>query len=100
MKAMVLDSPAPIESAPLSLRDAPTPIPGPREVRVRVLACGVCRTDLHVIEGELPPRRPHVIPGHQIVGEVDALGPGATRFAPRDRIGIAWLRSTCGQCRY
>jgi propanol-preferring alcohol dehydrogenase len=100
MNAMVLDSPAPVESAPLSLREVPTPTPGPHEVRVRVLSCGICRTDLHVIEGELPPRRPHVIPGHQIVGEVEALGSGATRFAPGDRVGIAWLRSTCGHCRY
>ena len=100
MKAMVLDNPAPVESSPLAPRDIPAPVPGPHEVRLRVQACGVCRTDLHVLEGELPPQRPHVIPGHQVVGEVEALGPGATRFAPGDRAGIAWLRYTCGECRY
>jgi propanol-preferring alcohol dehydrogenase len=100
MNAMVLDNPAPVETSPLMLRDVTAPIPGPREIRLRVLACGVCRTDLHVIEGELPPQRPHLIPGHQVVGEVDSLGPGATRFAPGDRAGIAWLRYTCGHCTY
>jgi propanol-preferring alcohol dehydrogenase len=100
MQAMVLDKPAPVESSPLALADVPTPVPGPREIRLRVQACGICRTDLHVLEGELPPQRPHVIPGHQVVGEVDAQGPGAIRFAPGDRAGIAWLRHTCGQCRY
>jgi len=100
MNAMVLDNPAPVETSPLTLRDLPAPIPGPREIRLRVLACGVCRTDLHVLEGQLPPRRPRIIPGHQVVGDVDSLGPGASRFAPGDRAGIAWLRSTCGNCSY
>ena len=63
-------------------------------------ACGVCRTDLHIAEGELPPLRPQVVPGHMVVGVVDELGPGATRFARGDRVGIAWLRFTCGKCRY
>jgi propanol-preferring alcohol dehydrogenase len=97
---MVLDNPAPVETSPLTLRDVPTPVPGPHEIRLRVQACAICRTDLHICEGELPPLRPHVIPGHQVVGEVDALGSGATRFSPGDRAGIAWLRFTCGQCRY
>jgi propanol-preferring alcohol dehydrogenase len=69
-------------------------------VRVRVSACGVCRTDLHVAEGDLAPHRPEVIPGHEIVGLVDVLGDGCRRFAVGDRVGIAWLRSTCGRCRW
>ncbi len=67
---------------------------------MRVHACGVCRTDLHLAEGDLPPRRPGVVPGHEVVGVVDALGPGVTRWAVGDRIGVAWLRSTCGRCRF
>lgn len=100
MRAMVLERQAPVSSRPLALRDVPPPEPGSAEVRVRVRACGVCRTDLHVIEGDLPPRRLPLIPGHQAVGEVDRLGPGATRFRPGDRVGIAWLRHTCEECRY
>jgi len=100
MRAMVLDRQAPISSAPLALRDVPPPEPGPGEISVRVRACGVCRTDLHVIEGDLPPRKLPLIPGHQVVGEVDRLGPGASRFRTGDRVGIAWLRHTCGVCRY
>ncbi len=100
MKAMVLEGCAPVETAPLKFMDLPDPIPGPGEVRVRVRACGLCRTDLHVIEGELPfPGHP-VIPGHQIVGVVDRLGEGAARFAVGQRVGIAWLRHTCGKCVY
>lgn len=100
MRAMVLNQPARIDEAPLQMRELPTPQPGPGELRVRVLACGMCRTDLHVVEGELPPHRPQIVPGHQVVGIVDAIGPGATRFELGDRVGIAWLRYTCGQCRY
>jgi propanol-preferring alcohol dehydrogenase len=69
-------------------------------VRVRVAACGVCRTDLHLAEGDLAPRRPRTVPGHEVVGRVDALGPGAERFVVGDRVGIAWLRGTCGRCRF
>ena len=100
MRAMALTEPKPIDDAPLSLRDLPDPEPAAGEIRVKVQACGLCRTDLHVIEGELAPRREHIVPGHQVVGTVDALGPGASRFGPGDRVGIAWLRYTCGQCRY
>jgi propanol-preferring alcohol dehydrogenase len=80
--------------------ELPDPEPGPAEVRVRVLACGVCRTDLHLAQGDLPPRRSATVPGHEIVGRVDALGNGADRFALGDRVGIAWLRHTCGRCRW
>ena len=98
MKAMVLDQQAPVSTAPLALREVHDPSPGPGEVRVRVRACGLCRTDLHVIEGDLPARRLPLIPGHQVVGVVDRIGAGATRFRLGDRIGIAWLRHTCGLC--
>jgi propanol-preferring alcohol dehydrogenase len=100
MKAMVLERCAPVESAPLKWMELPDPAPGPGEVRVRVKTCGVCRTDLHVIECELPFPGHHVIPGHQIVGIVDRLGEGSKRFKIGQRIGIAWLRHTCGKCDY
>ncbi len=100
MRAMILDRQAPIATGPLKARDVPAPEPGPGEVRVRVRACGVCRTDLHVIEGDLPPRRLPLVPGHQVVGVVDRLGRGASRFREGDRVGIAWLRHTCGICRH
>jgi propanol-preferring alcohol dehydrogenase len=100
MKAMVLDRQAPVSEAPLSLREIPPPEPGPGEVRVRVRACGLCRTDLHVIEGDLPARKLPLVPGHQVVGIVERLGPGAKRFREGDRIGIAWLRHTCGTCAF
>jgi len=95
---MLLSRQALVATRPLAAADVPDPVPGPGEVRVRVRACAICRTDLHVIEGELPPRRLPVIPGHQVVGIVDALGAGCRRFAPGDRVGIAWLRGTCGAC--
>jgi alcohol dehydrogenase, propanol-preferring len=100
VQAMVLETQAPIASAPLRAADLPLPEPGLGEIRVRVHACAVCRTDLHVIEGELPPRRLPLIPGHQAVGVVEALGGGASRFQRGDRVGVAWLRSTCGACRF
>jgi alcohol dehydrogenase, propanol-preferring len=80
--------------------ELPEPAPGPGEVRVRVLACGVCRTDLHLAQGDLAPRRRGTVPGHEIVGRVDVLGEGVERFGLEDRVGIAWLRHTCGRCRW
>ncbi|MBW0116292.1 zinc-dependent alcohol dehydrogenase family protein [Pseudonocardia abyssalis] len=100
MRAWEIQRPGPMGSGPLRRVDRPDPQPGTGEVRVRVLACGVCRTDLHLAEGDLEPRRPSTVPGHEIVGVVDRRGPGAVRFAPGDRIGIAWLRGTCGRCRW
>ena len=100
MRGMLLPSQAPIASAPLVAGELPLPEPGRLELRVRVRACATCRTDLHVIEGDLPPRRLPLVPGHQVVGTVEALGPGATRFRSGARVGVAWLRSTCGACRY
>src|SRR5262245_47316450 len=97
---MVLTRQARIASRPLALRDLADPVVGPGEIRIEVAACGVCRTDLHVIEGDLPPRRLPLVPGHQVVGRVVALGDGAARFALGDRVGLAWLRQTCGGCRY
>jgi propanol-preferring alcohol dehydrogenase len=87
-------------SAPLRMVERDPPTPGPGQVRVRVSACGVCRTDLHVAEGDLPVHRKNVVPGHQVVGIVDALGPGAARFSTGDRVGVAWLATTCGRCRF
>src|SRR5882724_1222700 len=100
MKAMLLQQTAEIERAPLIYGDVPDPVPGPREVRVRVRCCAICRTDLHVIEGDLPTEKRPVIPGHQIVGVVDALGDGCRRLAMGMRIGVAWLRHACGVCRF
>ena len=100
MRAMVVSIQRPIADAPLEATELVVPDPGPGEVRVRVRACATCRTDLHVIEGDLPPRRLPIVPGHQVVGVVEATGSGATRFRPGDRVGIAWLRSTCGRCRF
>ena len=98
MKACVLKSPAPAETGPLVWTDVPRPEPGDGEVLIRVSACGVCRTDLHVVEGELPVRKEHVIPGHQVVGTVEAHGPGAGAVAVGTRVGIPWLHRTCGVC--
>lgn len=100
MKVCRLHSPGAIESNPLRFEDVPVPAPAEDEVLVRVSACGVCRTDLHVIEAELPPRKMPVIPGHQIVGTVEKIGARVTRFKPGDRVGVAWLHRTCGRCEY
>jgi len=100
MKAWAVKRPGPIDSGPLELGEREVPEPGAGEVRVRVSTCGVCRTDLHLAEGDLLPKRPAVVPGHEVVGYVEALGPGATRFPMGARVGIAWLRHTCGVCRY
>jgi propanol-preferring alcohol dehydrogenase len=97
---MALQTPAPAESHPLTLTDRPTPEPAAGEIRVRVEVCGVCRTDLHLIEGDLEARRPGVVPGHEVVGRVEGRGSGASRFRVGDRVGIAWLNKACGECRF
>jgi len=99
MKAMVLEEISPIEDRPLKLQDLPAPKPAPGQILVKVAVCGACHTELDEIEGRLPPTLP-VIPGHQIVGVVDGLGDGATRFKPGDRVGIAWIHSACGRCEF
>jgi propanol-preferring alcohol dehydrogenase len=100
VKAWVVAQPKPVDDGPLERVDRDVPEPADREIRVRVHACGVCRTDLHLAVGELPPRHRAVVPGHEVVGVVDAAGSGCTRFGPGDRVGIAWLRHTCGVCRW
>ncbi len=100
MRAWVIREPAPIESAPLELRELPEPAPEPGEIVVDVSVCGVCRTDLHVVEGDLAPQRAEVIPGHQVVGRVSARGEGARRFAVGARVGVAWLWRACGACDF
>jgi len=100
MRAWAVERPGPIDDDPLVLVERPDPTPGPGEVRIKVSTCGVCRTDLHLAEGDLPPRRPGTIPGHQAVGVVDQRGPNTHRFTEGDRIGIAWLRHTDGVCRF
>ena len=100
MKAWLLHAPAPVETNPLVLSDVPVPVPGEREVLVRVNACGICRTDLHVVEGELPPRKSPVVPGHQVAGVIERLGANAGKYSAGTRVGIPWLHKTCGTCSY
>ncbi|MFC0041350.1 zinc-binding alcohol dehydrogenase family protein [Actinomadura rayongensis] len=100
MQAWEVAAPAPIEDGPLRRVERPIPEPGAGELLVHVRTCGVCRTDLHVAEGDLPVHREHVVPGHEVVGEVAALGAGAEGFAVGDRVGVAWLRHTDGTCRF
>ena len=100
MRAWRVEQPGPISSGPLVPADCPDPHPGHGEVLLRVLVCGVCRTDLHLAEGDLEPRKPGTIPGHEAVGEVIGLGPAATRFSIGERVGVAWLGGTCGTCRF
>jgi propanol-preferring alcohol dehydrogenase len=97
---MVLRAPRPAEENPLLLTELPLPEPAPGQIRLQVRACGVCHTDLHLVEGEIALPKLPVVPGHQIVGRVDALGDGVTRFALGDRAGVPWLFSTCGECDY
>lgn len=99
MHAWEVARPGPIETEPLRFVERPLPVPRPDELLVHVRACGVCRTDLHVGEGDLPVHRPHVTPGHEVVGVVVTAGPRAHGFAPGDRVGVAWLRRTDGTCR-
>jgi propanol-preferring alcohol dehydrogenase len=100
MLAWQVVAPGPIATRPLRAAELPIPEPGPDELLLRVSACAVCRTDLHVAEGDLPPHRPGVVPGHQVVGVVAGAGPDVTGFAEGDRVGVAWLRRTDGQCRF
>jgi propanol-preferring alcohol dehydrogenase len=96
MRAMVLDAPR----TPLVLRERPVPVPAAGEILVEIAACGVCRTDLHVVDGELPHPKLPIVPGHEIVGRVAALGEGVAGFTLGEQIGVPWLGATCGVCRY
>ncbi len=100
MRAWVVHKPGPMASGPVTLIERPTPEPGPGQLLVKVVCCGVCRTDLHLAEGDLDPKAPDVTPGHEVVGEVVAAGPGVVRFGVGDRVGVAWLGGTDGACRY
>jgi propanol-preferring alcohol dehydrogenase len=100
MKAWTLPTPAPAQTNPLKLSELPVPEPGDGQVLVRVTACGICRTDLHVVEGELPPRQPNIVLGHQIVGVIERSGRNAQHHARGVRVGIPWLHKTCGLCVY
>ena len=100
MKAMVLSKTAPIETLPLRLEEREKPSPGEKELLIQVEACGLCHTDLHTVEGDLPEVRLPIIPGHQVVGRVIEMGRGAARFKIGDRVGVPWLYSTCGQCAF
>ena len=100
MRALILEHARPVEENPLRERDLPIPTPGPGEVRVKVRACGLCHTDLHTVEGDLPAHKTPVVPGHQIVGVIDALGTGVSTHKEGDRVGVPWLHSTDGTCEF
>jgi len=100
IQAWCVREPGPIASQPLVQVERPWPVPGPGQVVLRVTACGVCRTDLHLAEGELPPRRPDVTPGHEVVGYVTELGPQVSRLHVGERVGVPWLGGTDGTCRF
>jgi propanol-preferring alcohol dehydrogenase len=100
MKAWILENQASIEERPLKLIEVPTPHPKDDEVRLKILVCGVCRTDIHIAEGDLPLRKSPIILGHEIVGVVDEVGEKVERFCVGDRAGVYWLHSACGQCKY
>jgi propanol-preferring alcohol dehydrogenase len=100
MRAWVVEKPGPVADGPLRLTDRPVPEPGPGQLLIRVRCCGVCRTDLHLAEGDLEPHAPATTPGHEVVGEVMEAGAGAVRFGPGDRVGVAWLAGTDGSCRF
>ncbi|MBN2181912.1 MAG: zinc-dependent alcohol dehydrogenase family protein [Sedimentisphaerales bacterium] len=99
MKAMVLHKTAHIESKPLKLEDLPIPMPADKQIRIKVSTCGICHTEIDEIEGRLKPKLP-IILGHEVVGRVESLGPGASKFKPGDRVGIAWINSACGNCDF
>src|SRR6185437_1091136 len=96
MRAMVLKRPG----TPLTLREGPIPRPGPRDILVEIAACGVCRTDLHVVDGDLPDPKLPIVPGHEIVGRVAAIGSEVAGLAVGERVGVPWLGHTCGVCPY
>jgi alcohol dehydrogenase, propanol-preferring len=100
MRAWAVSNPGPIDTHPLERVYRDRPVPAPGQIRLRVSVCGVCRTDLHLAEGDLLPKRDLVIPGHEVVGYIDQLGAGSSRFPVGTRVGVPWLAWTCGQCRF
>ena len=100
MKALLLKQTAPIEDRPIELADVTEPRPGEKQVKIDVQFCGVCHTDLHIVEGDLEVPRLPLIPGHQIIGRVEELGKGVEKFSVGDRVGVPWLYSTCGECEF
>ena len=98
MKALIIERLSPVEAKPLRLVELPDPIPAPGQIRIMVSACGICHTELDEIEGRVAPSRFPMIPGHEIIGRVDRLGPGAKRYKIGDRVGIAWINWACGNC--
>ncbi len=100
MRAMAVEQPAVIATHPLRAVELPDPLPGPGELLLRVHACGVCRTDLQIAEGDVPPRRLPIVPGHQVVGVVEALGPGVEGWSPGERAGVGWFGGSCGHCEF
>ena len=100
MRAMILETPGPIETDPLRSTDLTPPKPGPNELLIRIGVCGICHTDLHTTEGELELPKLPIVPGHQIVGFVEATGRGVSRWNIRDRVGVSWLYSSCGRCGF
>ncbi len=100
MRAQVLIRSDQIQNHPLRLQEQEVPSPGSGQVLIKNHVCGICRTDLHVVEGDLGLKTLPIIPGHQIVGEIIKCGPGVSEFKPRDRVGVAWLQETCGKCRF
>jgi len=100
MRAWVVGTPGPVDTNPLRQVERDIPVPGPGQMRVHVRTCGVCRTDLHLAEGDLKPKHDQVVPGHEVVGIVEELGPGCVRYRIGDRVGVPWLARTCGVCRF
>jgi propanol-preferring alcohol dehydrogenase len=100
MKAWIVEEQKNIEDKPLKLVELPVPEPGENEIRIKITHCGICRTDLHIAEGDIPLSKKPVVPGHEIVGVVDKVGPGAKKYKIGDRVGVSWLYWTCGKCKY
>ena len=100
MRAWILEKQAKIEERPLKLVEVPTPCPQDGQVRIKTLVCGICRTDIHIAEGDLPLRKSPIILGHEIVGLVDKVGKDVERFHIGDKAGVYWLHSACGGCKY
>ena len=100
MKAWIARKQASIEEKPMEFTNLPTPIPKGDEIRIKISACGICRTDLHIVEGDLPLKKSPIVPGHEVVGVVDEVGDKVKRFKSGDKVGVSWLHSTCGRCKY